>query len=139
MQSLLGIWNTEYPAAIKHYLNTLEDYLNKLKDLEHTLVLDNVGNLAGWYFDFQRNGERQFAILLAASAKNQGIGSYLLNQAKQKHDSLYGWVVDSDDCLKSNGEYYKSPLNFYLKNGFKPEPIRWDSEKIKTVKISWHK
>ena len=139
MQSLLGLWNTEYPTATKHYLNTLADYLNKLKDLKHTFVLDDVGNLVGWYYDFQRNRERQFAIIISSSVKGQGHGTSLLNKAKQKHDSLFGWIVDSDDNLKLNGERYQSPLNFYLKNGFKTEPIRWDSEKIKTVKISWHK
>lgn len=138
-QVLLNIWNEEYPVVLKHYLNTLEAYLNKLKDLEHTFVLNEFGSVVGWYFDFQRNNERQFAILISSEYQNKGIGKHLLSVAKAKHSELYGWVVDSDEYLKKNGKNYKSPVSFYLKNGFKLTDKRWDSEEIKTVKIVWNK
>lgn len=137
MQNLLGIWNSEYPAVLKHYFNTLEDYLQKLNDLEHTFVIDDLGNLVGWYFDFERNNERQFAILISSSQQNKGIGSNLLQLAKRKHQNLFGWVVDSNDYLKLNGEMYRSPISFYAKSGFTLTGKRWDSEKIRTAKITW--
>ena len=134
-QVLLKIWNEEYPAVLKHYSHTFDEYLNRLKDVEHTFVMDELGSLVGWYFDFQRNDERQFAILISSKYQNKGIGKHLMEQAKLKHPELYGWVVDSDEYLKSNGESYKSPISFYLSIGFDLTCKRWDSEKIKTIKI----
>ncbi|MFT6947828.1 MAG: GNAT superfamily N-acetyltransferase [Vicingaceae bacterium] len=139
LQVLLTIWNEEYPAVLKHYLNTLEEYLNKLKDLEHTFVMNEFGTVVGWYFDFERNNERQFAILISSDYHNKGIGNQLLSTAKQKHSELYGWVVDSNEYLKKNGENYKSPVSFYQNSGFNLTNKRWDSEKIKTIKIVWRK
>lgn len=137
MQALLQLWNKEYPTVISHFYNTLEDYLSKLNDLQNTFIFDDFGNLAGWYFDFERNKERQFAILISSDYQNNGIGKHLLEQAKARHKELFGWVVDSDEYLKSNGETYHSPLSFYAKSGFQLTGKRWDSENIKTAKIKW--
>ncbi|MCB0473527.1 MAG: hypothetical protein KDC56_10755, partial [Flavobacteriaceae bacterium] len=59
---------------------------------------------------------------------------------KEKETELNGWVIDHDNDYKINGELYKSPLNFYLKNGFqKSSDRRLELEKISAVKIKWKK
>ena len=51
-QQLIKIWNEEYPAILKHYTHTFQEYLSRLKNVQSTLVLDELGSLVGWYFDF---------------------------------------------------------------------------------------
>lgn len=77
--------------------------------------------------------------LFTPNYQKRGLGKAILDRAKLNNDKLSAWVVDSNSFNKSDEGQYRSPLNFYLKNGFRKEPIRWDSEKIKPVKISWHK
>ncbi|MFT4741942.1 MAG: hypothetical protein ACI9L9_002739, partial [Marivirga sp.] len=51
-----------------------------------------------------------------------------------------GWVIDHSNERKSNGRLYISPLNFYLKNGFKKlSRNRLELDKISAVKIKWEK
>jgi GNAT superfamily N-acetyltransferase len=136
---LLEAWNSEYPLVLNHDSNSFEKYLNSLANLQHTVVKDDKQNFCAWYFEFDRNQERQFGIIVHQDFQNKGLGKKLLERAKKQNNSLFAWVVDSNEYVKLDGSPYTSPLNFYLKNGFLIEPERWDSEKIKTVKISWHK
>jgi len=53
---------------------------------------------------------------------------------------LNGWVVDGERYIKSNGEKYLSPLEFYKKNDFEIlVGERLETEKISAVKIKWKK
>lgn len=64
----------------------------------------------------------------------------MLNLAKTKELVLNAWVIDHDTDRKKTGEVYKSPLNFYLKQGFKKLPDqRLELDKISAVKIKWVK
>ena len=136
---LLHVWNSEYPEVLKHNSNSFEQYLKSLVNLQHTVVTDDDHNFCAWYFEFDRNDERQFGIIVHHNQQNKGIGKALLQNAKMTNRKLSAWVVDTNDYYKSDGSAYISPISFYLKNGFSVEPTRWDSDKIKTVKISWHK
>lgn len=70
----------------------------------------------------------------------QGLGTKILKQVKENEIELNGWVIDHNRDKKSNGEFYKSPLNFYLKNGFKKlSRNRLELYKISAVKIKWRK
>ena len=138
-EQLRLLWNKEYPASIAHNtLESLENYLNNLKDLNHYLLVDNE-TIFGWYFDFEREGERQFAIIISSLVKGKGYGKQFLELAKSKNVSLSAWVVDSNEFRKADGKLYKSPIDFYANNGFDIGKERWDSDILKTVKISWSK
>ncbi len=79
-------------------------------------------------------------MILDARIQGKGFGRQLLNMAKEKEAKLNAWVVDHDRNLKKNGEIYRSPLDFYLKNGFeKLAESRLESDKISAVKIHWKK
>ncbi len=132
------LWNNEYPQAIKQktFLE-FEEYLNSLKDTNHTLIIDN-NIIIGWYADFIRENERWFLMILASKFHGKGIGKLLLEKAKKKHTVLNGWVVTSNQHIKTNNQYYQSPIKFYKKLGFTIfENITMVSTSIKTIKIQF--
>lgn len=136
---LFELWNSEYPAKLAH--KTLDDfnsYLEKLKNIKHILLVDSRNKIHGWYFDFIRNDEKWFVIILDSAIHKQGNGTKLLNNAKKLNTELNGWVIDHDNELKNNDEYYVSPLKFYAKNGFQIiNNIRLELDNISAVKINW--
>lgn len=137
-KSLLAIWNSEYPIQLQHKdLDAFDLYLKPLVNQKHMLLLDK-SIVKGWYFEFDRDNARWFAMLLDQSIKNKGWGSRMLSKAKSTATNLSGWVIDHDRYHKANGEIYKSPLGFYLKNGFKiVNDQRLETDKISAVKIAW--
>lgn len=134
---LLDLWNNEYPAKLSHRnLSEFNEYLEKLSDLKHFLLLDKQNNIGGWAFSFFRDNERWFAILLTEKLHGRGLGSKLLNKLKQSENDLCGWVIDHNRDLKKNGKPYKSPLGFYQKCGFEVlKKERLELDKISAVKI----
>lgn len=140
-REILDLWNNEYPEKLNHHtLAAFENYLDTLSDLSHILMYDDKQKIKGWYFDFKRDGKQWFAILLDSKVHGLGWGTQILNLAKAKELELYGWVIDHDQDRKRNGERYKSPLGFYIKNGFKLlSPERLELDNISAVKIFWKK
>lgn len=138
---IFELWNAEYPKNLTHQnLSNFENYLNALANQHHLILTDENSAIKGWYFDFERNHEKWFAMILAAEIHGKGFGTLLLNGAKKKESVLNGWVIDKTDYLKQNGNLYKSPVPFYLKNGFKLLPeIRLELEHLSAVKITWKK
>ena len=139
--ALLNLWNREAPTNIAHdSISSLEGYLNSLEDARYTLVLDDEQQINGWFVDFNREGERWFAMLLDTSIQGHGVGSELLNRVKAFHNNLNGWVIDHNNDKKINGENYRSPIKFYLKNEFNMIPyVRLETDKLSAVKITWSK
>lgn len=140
-KEILSLWNNEYPVNLKHSsFASFENYLQNLKDQSHIILLNESQEIKGWYFDFIRENERWFAIILDKSVQGKGFGKMLLNLAKEKEAKLNGWVIDHDTDLKENGENYISPMGFYLKNGFSVETDnRLELNHISAVKICWTK
>lgn len=136
---ILVLWNSEYPQNLNHNsLLDFENYLKKVSHQSHILMLNESNHIVGWYFDFTRNEEKWFTILLDSTIQGQGFGTELLNLAKEKESELNGWVIDHNYDKKQNGEFYKSPLDFYLKNGFeKLSDKRLELDKLSAVKIKW--
>jgi GNAT superfamily N-acetyltransferase len=138
-EAIFKIWNSEYPEKLNYETITqLDDYLELLLDQNHYLLQDENEAIKGWCFTFLRNSERWFAIIIASQFQGKGFGKLLLNTIKKDEKSLNAWVMDHNNDFKNNGEIYKSPLAFYLKNGFQiieNEFIR--NEKISAIKIFW--
>ena len=136
---LRELWNNEYPARL--HLKTIEDfelYLNGLSNTKHYLLFDDSDKIIGWTFTFLREGEDWFAIILNSKIQGKGNGSLLINEIKKKNKSLNGWVIDQENEIKQNSELYKSPMPFYIKNGFTILPeTRLENEKMSAVKINW--
>lgn len=137
--SLMQLWNNEYPAKLN--LKTIEDfelYLNGLSETKHYLLFDDSDEIQGWTFTFLREDENWFAIILNSEIHGKGIGSLLMNEIKKNNISLNGWVIDQENEIKHNATFYKSPLQFYIKNDFIIcSEIRIENEKLSAVKINW--
>lgn len=140
-QEILKLWNREYPLNLMFEdREELDEFLSKLSDRQHTLLLDEQGRLKGWYADFIREGERWFVLLLHSDYHGRGFGTRLMRMAQQQRSELHGWVINTDEYRKADGQPYRSPTNFYRKLGFQVlEHVVLESEKIRVIKIYWAK
>lgn len=134
------LWNNEYPLQLQRTSPDLENWLNELKDPSHLLLADEQKRIMGWYVDFDRDDKKWFVLLLHPRVQGRGYGTQLLDHAKKGRSALNGWVIDHNNDRKSNGDPYRSPLQFYLKNNFVTVPEeRMESKGISTVRITWKK
>ena len=138
-KTIYRLWNEEYPRQLMYTAaGELDTYLDNLTDQRHYFAVDTNEHIIGWAFTFERSAEKWFAIIVASSDHEKGVGSLLLNALKQNETMLNGWVTDHDRYLKQDGSPYPSPLAFYLKNGFTVcEGIRLEIEKLSAAKITW--
>jgi hypothetical protein len=127
------------PKSVMHQTTaSFDDYLNKLTDKTHFLLLDDLESVMGWAVLFERDHGRWFALVIDKILQGKGHGTELLTKLKESEQILNGWVVDFNSVLKENGELYRSPLTFYIKNGFNVYPHkRFESEAMSTVMIQW--
>lgn len=136
---LRELWNNEYPAKLN--LKTIEDfelYLVGLSKTKHYLLFDELDKINGWAFTFLRDQEEWFAIILDSQIQGKGNGSFLMNEIKKNNTNLNGWVIDHENEVKQNATLYRSPMAFYIKNGFAIcKEIRIENEKMSGVKINW--
>ena len=118
-QEIFELWNNEYPRNLKYNdIAELNEYLSKLEDQNHILLIDDNGKIEGWYSDFIRDQERWFLAILNSKIQGKKFGTQILNMAKEANEELKGWVINSDNYIKTNGQPYKSPTDFYKKQGF---------------------
>lgn len=138
-EAIRQLWNVEYPAVIAHKTPASFDaYLAPLEDQNHVLVINENQVIQAWFFDFVRNNERNFAMIVSRQAQGRGIGRKLINQAQTLHSNLNGWVVKTNGLLRADGSGYPNPKDFYLKCGFTVlEDQIWKTEAFETVKIHW--
>ena len=140
-QELFDLWNTEYPVNLRYNdISELEEYLNKFEDQNHILLIDENGRIKGWYADFLRDDGRWFLAILHPEIQGRGFGTQLIEMAKRTNEELNGWVIKEEIYLKRNGEMYRSPIEFYRKNGFDIlDQTQLKTDKINAVKIHWSK
>lgn len=140
-QDILRLWNAEYPAHLNHEnITGLEQYLADLSEPLHFLIEDEEGRIQGWLTTFTRDEGRWFAMIVHKSLQGQGVGSRLLNEAKKQEPELNGWATDHDRDKRADGQAYRSPIQFYLKNGFEVLPnTRLEKGLLSAVKIRWVK
>lgn len=138
---ILALWNREYPVRLAYKsVEEFNQYLKQLKSQSHILIFDQNDKIRAWYFDFIRDNEKWFAMIIDSKLQRQGLGSQILSLAKAKESQLNGWVIDHNKDQKINGESYNSPLPFYLKNGFKKiARERLELPHLSAVKIKWEK
>lgn len=139
LRAVYNLWNEEYPQRLKYdSIADLVDYLNKLNEITHVLLTDSNGVVAGWAAKFLRDGERWFAIILKSDIQGKGFGRKMLDELKQQESELVGWLIDKEDEICDDGRKYRSPMQFYIKNGFTLLPAqRIETEKLSAVKMRW--
>jgi hypothetical protein len=108
--AVLTLWNNEYPVKLSFAkLADFENYVDKLTHPSHILILNKQQQIIGWYFDFIRNKNKWFAILIESKSHNEGYGSLLLNIAKEIETELNGWVIDHNQDKKQDEVYTNHP------------------------------
>jgi RimJ/RimL family protein N-acetyltransferase/GNAT superfamily N-acetyltransferase len=131
-QQINQMWNDEYPIKLKDRFGIL---LEGVENYNHYLIEQN-NNVLAWAVEFEKEKEKRFSIIVKNEYKGNGFGKLLINRLKRDLGEFYGWVIDHNNDLKQNGAFYKTPIEFYLKNGFViVSKERIDSEMIKAVKI----
>lgn len=138
---IFDLWNNEYPQQLSYEsIENLEIYLNGISNPTHYFLSNQLDETVGWASTFSREGEIWFAIIINSEFHGKGYGKMLLDEMKIVENKLNGWVIDRDNEVKSNGELYRSPLDFYKKNDFKIlSDIRLELELFSAVKIVWEK
>jgi GNAT superfamily N-acetyltransferase len=135
-QQINHLWNQEYPLNLKDRFPIL---LNDVQNFQHYLLEDENKIILAWAVFFEKDGEIRFSIIVDNKYQGQGWGKLLIQQLIQDLDYFFGWVIDRDGDLKSNGQPYQSPLGFYQKLGFEIlEDQRIDTEILQAVKIQWN-
>jgi hypothetical protein len=140
-EQVLQLWNNEYPEKLAYKsIDEFESYLEKLNEVNHFLLLNDDEKIQGWAITFERESETWFAIILSENLHGKGWGTKVLNELKQNKKELNGWVIDHSNDKKLDGNFYRCPLEFYLKNNFQVlYDIRLELEIMSAVKIKWKK
>lgn len=133
-QQINQMWNEEYPANLKDRFCLL---LDGVENYNHYLIEQN-NRILAWAVDFEKENETRFSIIVNKNHQGKGLGVLLIDRLKKELGEFYGWVIDHNNDLKQNGEFYITPLDFYLKNGFEIlNQNRIDNEMIKAVKVKY--
>ncbi|RFZ92800.1 N-acetyltransferase [Mucilaginibacter conchicola] len=138
-QTLLDIWNTEYPKQLcMPGINEFDAYLNSLTNPTYLLLRADDGEIIGWATLFTVETVRCFFIMLKSKMHGKGCGTLLLNALKAKESVLFGWAVDHNRDVKADGTPYPSPVDFYRKNGFTiNNELRLETDILSAVNIHW--
>ncbi len=129
------LWNEEYPAKLVGRFKLL---LENVKSYNHYIIEDTQQNLIAWAVDFEKDNEIRFSIIVRSDQKGKGLGNSLIEKLKIENEEFFGWVIDHNNDIMSNGENYKTPMPFYLKHGFSIlKDCRIETEMISAVKIKW--
>ena len=135
----LKCWNDVYPENLKFDdLAKLNSYFDCLQQVEYFLLIDSSIPATAFSFRFIRDEELWLAMLMPPSMQGKGYGSILLEELTENVDTISAWVVDHDLDVKSDGTPYRSPLQFYLKNGFAVQDgMRLELDTISAAKLVW--
>lgn len=129
------LWNEEYPLKLKDRFFLL---LDGADSHHHYLIEDEENSIMAWAVDFEKEKQVRFSIIVASIHKGKGLGGLLINRLKEENNEFYGWVIDHNNDVKSNGEMYLTPMPFYRKHGFEMlDDKRIDNEMIQAVLIKW--
>jgi GNAT superfamily N-acetyltransferase len=129
------LWNEEYPLKLKDRFPIL---LNGVEHYSHYLIENENKNVLAWAVDFEKDNETRFSIIVSSKHQGKGLGSLLVETLKTEIKEFYGWVIDHDSDIKSDGSHYKSPMSFYIKHGFEVlADDRIQSDMLTATKVRW--
>jgi len=134
-EQINSLWNSEYPLKLKDRFPIL---LEGTTWHNHFLIEDSNRVIIAWAVMFEHTNQIRFSIIVSKEHQGKGLGKLLLDHLKSAQNEFFGWVIDHNNDLKSNGENYISPLPFYLNQGFELVPdARIDNEMIQAVLVKW--
>ncbi|MBR9854845.1 MAG: hypothetical protein GYB37_09760 [Algicola sp.] len=73
----------------------MKNYLENLIEQSHILIKNENQSIKGWYCGFIRENEKWFVIILDSKFHGKGLGTKILNLAKENKSELNGWVIDN--------------------------------------------
>lgn len=119
-----------------------ETFKNLLhRDNSIKIILATSGEkLLGWLMiSFAENrGLYHFNMLVHREFQRAGIGKQMLTKAKENYDELYGVVVPVNRYKRRDGTQYKTPIDFYKKNGFSLTGKKFvEYRDVQLVEIKW--
>lgn len=141
IEDVFHLWNREYPKLLVHKdIPSFNLFLNQLSGVHHQVIENEKQEIIAWYFEFIREDELWFGLLIDIGYQRSGIGSELIGNAKLKNSVLNGWVIEASTYEKEDGSIYESPIDFYVKNEFKPIGRDvFEENNIDVIKIRWSK
>ena len=131
------LWNEEYPTNLHGRFSIL---LNETENHRHFYINNEEGDIIAWCALFVNEGQERFSIIVSSKTKGLGLGKKLLDAMKAEVPTFSGWVIDHGNDVLKSGEKYRSPIDFYLKNGFEVvHEERLETAIISCVKVKWSK
>lgn len=142
------MYNSEYPKIIDRA--SLQDCKNRLLDTEKPAkiftarsIQSEGSKLIGLIIVRPKKGEENipwFSMVIQREYQRKGIGTILIDMAKQHYEKLHGWCTPADGYEREDGSTYPSPLGFYKKHGFKiiKKNVN-DVDGLDLVEIGWSK
>lgn len=126
-EQINNLWNQEYPINLMDRFSIL---LHECEDHNHYFIEEH-GKIVAWAVDFLKDQQVRFSIIVSEAYKGMGLGKRLIEVLWKNNGEFYGWVIDHNNDLKSNGEKYLSPLRFYQKLG----AVVLNEERLNTTMI----
>jgi predicted GNAT family N-acyltransferase len=131
------LWNEEYPTNLYGRLSIL---LNETENHRHFYINNQDGKIIAWCVLFINEEQDRFSIIVSSKTQGLGLGKRLLDAMKAEVTTFSGWVIDHENDVLQSGEKYRSPIDFYLKNGFEViHDERLETSIISCVKVTWNK
>lgn len=131
------LWNEEYPTNLYGRFSIL---LNETENHRHFYITNDYDEIIAWCVLFENEGQDRFSIIVSSKTKGMGFGKILLDEMKAEVPEFSGWVIDHENDVLQSGEKYRSPIGFYLKNGFEiMHDERLETSIISCVKVTWKK
>jgi GNAT superfamily N-acetyltransferase len=143
------MFNSEYPILISRA--TLQDCKDRLLDTKKPTriftarsIKSEGSRLVGLIIVKPEHEKQEnipwLSMVIQREYQRKGIGSTLLEKAKQYYEVLHGWCTPDDGYEREDGSIYPSPLDFYKKHGFKVVRESVDLvEGLDLVEIAWCK
>lgn len=129
------LWNEEYPINLNGRFSIL---LNETNNHRHFHIQNKENEIIAWSVLFENDGQERFSIIVSSKSKGLGYGKLLLDEMKKAVPEFNGWVIDHENDLLISGEKYRSPIDFYIKNGFEVlHEERLETPIISCVKVKW--
>lgn len=145
IEELLVIQNKRLPDNLYTEFDEFKRRLSNYRDPEYITLHDEDDTILGFVIlrSIGVDNHRYGILIVDDVAAGNTYGKQIIDAAKESNDNLYGWVYDGDHRKTKDGSKYKSPLTYYITQGFKidkPKKVHPSVEEDGKIKrIKWEK